>query len=93
MSVGQTTRQRINYFYVNEAISMSEHRAPICWFQVAMVSFTAYCATWASAGGQNGHLPPLEIRITNQIFLENLKLAAKFRLIHLIVAMTVDLPV
>jgi len=28
MSVGQTTRQRINYFYVNEAISLSEHRAP-----------------------------------------------------------------
>jgi len=27
MSVGQTTCQRINYFYVNEAISMSEHRA------------------------------------------------------------------
>jgi len=29
MSVGQITRQKINYFYVNEAISMSEHRAPI----------------------------------------------------------------
>jgi len=28
VSVGQTTSQRINYFYVNEAISMSEHRAP-----------------------------------------------------------------
>jgi len=28
VSVGQTTRQRINYFYVNEAISMSEHKAP-----------------------------------------------------------------
>ena len=26
VSVGQTKRQRINYFYVNEAISMSEHR-------------------------------------------------------------------
>jgi len=25
VSVGQTTRQRINYFYVNEAISVSEH--------------------------------------------------------------------
>jgi len=29
VSVGQTTRQRINYFYVNKAISMSKHRAPI----------------------------------------------------------------
>jgi len=28
VSVGQTTRQRINYFYVNETIPMSEHRAP-----------------------------------------------------------------
>jgi len=28
VSVGQTTRQRINYFYVNEPTSMSEHRAP-----------------------------------------------------------------
>ena len=28
VSVGQTTRQRISYFYGNEAISMSEHRAP-----------------------------------------------------------------
>jgi len=28
VSVDQTTRQRINYFYGNEAISMNEHRAP-----------------------------------------------------------------
>ena len=36
---------------------------------------------WASAGGgQNGHLPPLDIGTKNQKFLENLKLAAKFRL-------------
>jgi len=28
VSVDQTKRQRINYFYVNEAISVSEHRAP-----------------------------------------------------------------
>jgi len=28
VSVGQTTRHRINYFYVNEATAMSEHRAP-----------------------------------------------------------------
>jgi len=26
--VDQTTRQRINYFYVNEAFSSSEHRVP-----------------------------------------------------------------
>jgi len=43
VSVGQTTRQRIIYFYVNEAISMSEHRAPTYQFHLAMVSFTAYC--------------------------------------------------
>jgi len=42
--VDQTTRQRTNYFYVNKAISMSEHRAPTYQFQSAMVSFTAYCA-------------------------------------------------
>jgi len=29
VSTGQTTRQRINYFYANEAFSTSEHRAPI----------------------------------------------------------------
>jgi len=29
-------------FYVNEAISMSEHRAPTYQFQLAMVSFTTY---------------------------------------------------
>jgi len=28
VSVGQTTRQRIIYFYVNKAISMSKHGAP-----------------------------------------------------------------
>jgi len=28
VSTGQTTRQRINYFYANEAFSTSEHRAP-----------------------------------------------------------------
>ena len=43
VSVGQTTRQRINYFYVNEAISMIEYRAPTYYFQLAIVSFTAYC--------------------------------------------------
>jgi len=29
VSVGQTTRQRMNYFYVNKAISMSGQRAPL----------------------------------------------------------------
>ena len=42
-------------------------------------------------GEKHAFAPPLEIGTKNQIFLENLKLAAKFRLIH--VAMTVDLPV
>jgi len=28
VSVGQTTRQRINYFYVNEASLTIEHRVP-----------------------------------------------------------------
>jgi len=28
VSVGQTKRQSIQYFYINETISMSEHRAP-----------------------------------------------------------------
>jgi len=28
VSVDQTTRQRINYVYVNKAISMNEHKAP-----------------------------------------------------------------
>jgi len=28
VSVGQTTSQRINYFYANETISISEHKAP-----------------------------------------------------------------
>jgi len=30
--------------------------------------------------GQNGHFPPLEIGTKNKKILENLKLAAKFRL-------------
>ena len=46
-----------------------------------------------SQGGVNGHLPPLEIVSKNEKFLENLKLAAKFLLIHLIAATTVYLPV
>jgi len=44
VSVDQTTRQRINYFYVDEAISVSEHRAPTYYFQVAMVQHTVYCS-------------------------------------------------
>jgi len=43
--------------------------------------------------GGTGICPSLEIGTKNQKFLERLKLAAKFRLIHLIVAMTVYLPV
>jgi len=42
---------------------------------------------------QNGHLPPLEIRTKNQIFVEILKSAAKFRLTDLILVMTVYIPV
>jgi len=51
--------------------------------------------TWASAGveGKTGICPLLENGTKNQKILENLKLVAKFRLIHLIVAMTVYLPV
>jgi len=49
---------------------------------------------WASAGrGQNGHLPPLEIGPKNQNFLENMKSASQFRIIDLILAMTLYLPV
>ena len=43
MGVGQTIPQIITYFYVNETISVSEHRAPSYKFQLAMVSSTAYC--------------------------------------------------
>jgi len=42
---------------------------------------------------QNGHLPPLEIETKDQNFFENMKLAANFRVIHLIIAMTVYLSV
>jgi len=38
VSVGQTTRQRINCFFVNETDSVSEHRAPTCQFYLAMAS-------------------------------------------------------
>jgi len=43
--------------------------------------------------GKKRAFSPLEIGTKNQKFLENLKLAAKFRLIHIIVAITVYLPV
>jgi len=46
-----------------------------------------------SSGRQNGHFPPLAIGPKNQDFLENMKSAAQFRLIELILAMTVYLPV
>jgi len=44
VSVSQTSRQRINYFYVNKTISVSEHRAPTYWFQLTTASFIAYCS-------------------------------------------------
>jgi len=44
-------------------------------------------------GGITDISPPLEIGSKSKKILENLKLAAKFRKIHLIVAMTVYLPV
>jgi len=44
VSVNQTTRKRINYFYVSEAISVIEHRAPTYQFQRAIISFAAYCS-------------------------------------------------
>ena len=45
-------------------------------------------------GGQNGHLPPpLKNGTKNQKFLDNLKSDAQFRLIDLIPALTVYLPV
>jgi len=47
VTVGQTTRQSINYFHINEAISMSEHRAPTYPFPLMVVSFTAYCGLFA----------------------------------------------
>jgi len=45
-------------------------------------------------GFQNGHFPPLEIGPKKEKnFLENMKSAAQFRLIDLILAMTVYSPV
>jgi len=46
----------------------------------------------ASAGGAKRAFPPLEVRTKTKIF-ENLKLEANFRVIRLIVAITVCLPV
>ena len=42
---------------------------------------------------ENGHSTPLEIGTKNQKFLEKLKLAAKFRLIDLIVPIRVSIVV
>jgi len=44
-------------------------------------------------GGKMGICHPLEIATKNKNVFENLKLAANFRAIHLIVVMTVYLPV
>jgi len=50
--------------------------------------------SWVSTGGWlKRAFDPLEIWTKNQKFIENLKLAARLLLIHLIVAMTVVLPV
>jgi len=46
VSVGQTTSQRIDYFYVNEEFTTSEHRAPASQSWLAMVSFTVYCIVY-----------------------------------------------
>jgi len=48
--------------------------------------------SWVSAGGEKRAFT-LEIGTKNQRFLENLTLAAESRSIHLIVAMTVYMPV
>jgi len=48
--------------------------------------------TWASAGVQNGNLPPLEIGTKKQKFMENVKSAVLFWLAGFILAMTVYLP-
>jgi len=48
---------------------------------------------FSKRGGETGICHTLEIGTKNQNFLENLKLATKFRLIHLIVSMTVYLTV
>ena len=44
-------------------------------------------------GGQNGYFSSLEIGTKNQSFFKSLKLAANFRVIHLIAAVAVYLPV
>jgi len=47
-----------------------------------------WSCTWASAGGRNGHLLPLEIGTKKENFLENVK-----SVVGLILAMTVYLPI
>jgi len=66
----------------------------VTWYETRTTFFASLFSleTWASAGGKTGICPPLEIGTKNQKFLEHLKLAAKFRLLHFIVAMTVYLP-
>ena len=55
-------------------------------------SFSRSLYPWACAGGEKRAFSSLEFGTKNQKFLD-LKLAAKFQLIHLIVAKTVYLPV
>ena len=42
VSVSQTTRQRINYFYVNEAIAISEHRTIAISEQLQAIAMSEY---------------------------------------------------
>jgi len=60
-----------------------------------MVSIGCYVCLlpWTSAGGSKRAFSPLKIGPKNQTFLANMKSAAQFRLIDLILAMTVYLPV
>jgi len=45
------------------------------WLSVAEREGVEHLNSWASAGGQNRHLPPLEIGNEKQKFVENVKSA------------------
>jgi len=47
------------------------------------------CGHGRPQGGQNGHYPPLEIGTKKENFLENVKSAVQFRLVGLVLVMTV----
>ena len=59
--------------------------------QTILNSLYSKSETWAAAGGERA-FAPLEIGTKNQNFIENLTSAAQFRLIDLIISMTVYLP-